>query len=305
TVEYNVTDISKVNFETRVIPFSVTPAGEETIKYKSIPTVFRQNPAETGDPTLFGFGNGDGSLPEETIQNSDYGIVLAVSAVKLYNGEFDLASNPDSYSLHLAKYEDGNLVYDYSEVTSGTLSTSINNKNRKVTITLDATFKDGTNVTVNYEGVPVNVESLDALLPEMTLGNEFYYYDASGNESHYEISGASMRASSSYDTYTFSLSGGYSDLQIILRDRELVNSGTLNLAEAVGFEIRYNNVQLGRRTADDVYSNCPNNGTMTFNKKDDGTYEISVDVTNKYNNFMGDNLGNGERIYFHYAGEIN
>lgn len=306
TVEYNVAQVSKVNFEIReTVPaaFTVTPADGETIEFQTIPTIFRQAPTDDSQPTMFGFGTVEAATPANLI-NGEYGVKLGVSAVKLYAGEFDLAENPDSYTLALGTYEDGKLIDLQDVVTAGTLSTKINNKTRKVTISLNATFKNGTVITAEYEGIPETTETIDEMFPEISRGNVLIYTSTSGNDSTYEVTGATVRTSTSYDTYTFANSG-YEEFVIEIRNRDLINAGKLDLSEAAGFTIKYGYaLQLGRRDATDTYSNAPNNGVMTFTKNDDGTYEISVDVVNKYNNYMGQNLGSGEHIIFHYAGEI-
>ncbi len=306
TVEYNVAQVSKVNFEVReTVPaaFTVTPADGETIEFQTIPTMFRQAADDDSQPTTFGFGTVEATTPANLV-NGEYGVKLSVSAIKLYGGEFDLVENPDSYSLFLGTYEDGKLIDLQDVVTAGKISTKINNKTRKVTININATFKNGTVITAEYEGLPESTDVIDEMFPEISRGNVLIYTTTSGTENTYEVTGASMRASASYDTYTFTNSG-YEDFVIEIRNRDLINAGKLELSEAVGFSIKYGySMQLGRRDATDIYSNAPNNGVMTFTKNDDGTCEVSVDVLNKYNSNIGQNLGNGEHLIFHYVGEI-
>lgn len=309
TAEYNVADVTKVNFETRkeVIPeFTVTPAEGETVKFTKIPTLFRVSAASDGQPTIFGIGTVEAATPAELLAG-EYGLILSVSAVKIYNGEFDLAENPDSYSLTLAKYEEGALIASEDKVVSGTLSTSIDNRTRKVTIKLNAEMESGTVVTINYTGLPVAAESLEAMLPTIKMGNEIFFRNGSADEEKQQnIVSARYKKSTSYQSFIFESEDGSSDVTLDIYNDALINGGDLDLSneEVYGFVIKVSYaVQLGRRKKGDLYSNSPTNGKLNITKNDDGTYDIFLEVTNTYKLAWGDGTsGDGSFCRMHYAG---
>lgn len=318
TVEYNVEQIEKVAFDVRHTDeaFVVQPGnGDATAGYLTIPNLLRAQPAQTGEATMFGFGTVAATTAEELVAG-DYGVQISVSAAKVYQGEIDLSSEKDSYTIKLVKYQDGGSEYILENVVSGTLNTKLNSKNQNVTIELDATFADGTVVTANYVGKPTNVESLAAMVPGINYGNEVFYYNTDGAETNLEI----ISASKSYSSYSkkttlkFELDGYISGCEtacVILTDDIMNSTETeFELATTVGWSFYLDGysrlLQLSSPSGDesrDMYSAIIDNGKMRFVKNDDGTYELYMEFTNSYTS-MGNKGGTPERIIFNYVGSF-
>lgn len=315
TATYNVADVEKVEF-TQVHTdeaFTVTPAGGQTEGFLTIPSMLRVKAVETGDPTQFAFGTVEAATADGLCQGK-YAVWLTVSAAKIYNGEFDLAESADSYVLKLIEYTDGDPVVR-EKVVSGKLSTSVNSKNQRVTIALDAVFDDGTAVTANYTGLPADVESLEAVIPAKQYGNEVYYYDMDGNE--FKSAVESVRKSySSYSgktTFYFYLENDLNssgDARFImdadmLAKFEAGQSYTVAMNETPGWEFRLGSIQLYCSPDSDSskdYKNQADNGTLTITVGADGSsYEFFIDITNSYTNNSGEH-SDPQRVILNYKG---
>ncbi|MDE6101266.1 MAG: hypothetical protein K2G01_09500, partial [Paramuribaculum sp.] len=93
----DLNDISNIAFvDLASFPFTITnPDGEIKAAYESVPSVLRVLPAESGMPTMFGFGNVKASTPDE-IPEGEYGISLSLSPSAISGGGIsDLAANPN------------------------------------------------------------------------------------------------------------------------------------------------------------------------------------------------------------------
>lgn len=318
TVEYNVKDVEMVNFDVRVIEedpiFTVTPPAGDAAAYTTIPTMLRVAAASgSGNPTLFGFGTVAATAAED-LTTGEYGVYISLSASKVYNGDVDLATEKDSYTVKLVKYTEGGAEYILDEVTEGTLSTSLNSKTRKVTLTLDAVMKDGTAVTAKYEGVPADVESIEAMVPAIQYGNVGYYYDADGKESVVNIASVTKKYSSGSKATTFTFVfdgylGGQDEATLVIPDAIFESGETeFNLPEANGWQFKLGYmIQLYGPTGNadrDKYSNVADNGKMKVKKIDDNTYELFIEVQNYYNNYMGTHLGTPQKVIINYSGAI-
>ena len=316
TVEYNVKDVEMVNFDVRVTEdaFTVTPPAGDAAAYTTIPTMLRVAAASgSGNPTLFGFGTVAATAAED-LTTGEYGVYISLSASKVYNGDVDLATEKDSYTVKLVKYTEGGAEYILDEVTEGTLSTSLNSKTRKVTLTLDAVMKDGTAVTAKYEGVPADVESIEAMVPAIQYSNVGYYYDADGKESVVNIEKKKKKYSSysKATTFTFVFDGylgGQDEATLVIPDAIFESGETeFNLPEANGWQFKLGYmIQLYGPTGNadrDKYSNVADNGKMKVKKIDDNTYELFIEVQNYYNNYMGTHLGTPQKVIINYSGAI-
>ena len=306
-VQYNVQDVYQVTFETISYQLTVTPAEGEAVKYTSIPTVFRISATEDGQPTRFAFGDVEAKTPADLLSGR-FGLWMDISAVKVYNGEFDLAENPDSYTLRLMEYSEGGLVGLHNEVATGTISSSINNRNHQVTLNVQATFTDGTAVSAEWEGMPLQADDFECLIPEKKMDNEVVLtYATTGTTVNDAITGMTVKEGSSSDTYTFLSKSGNNDVKLTIYNRELVNAGALDMGdESVwGFNVTCGNAitGFGRRSLGDTYSNNPTNGTLRIAKADDGTYEVYIDFQFTYKPAYGTGTsGDGTQLTLHYQG---
>lgn len=313
TVEYNVENVEKVNFKVTEFNFTITPANGEMVAYATVPTLLRVIPDNAGDPTLLGFGNVAGATAEEIAQG-EYGVYLSVSPSKIYTGEFDLAENTDSYTLKLVKYTEGGSEWTLDKVTSGTLSTKFNNKTRKVTLELEAVMSDGTAISAKYDGAATDVESIEGLTPAKVYGNEGFYTNEDGAESHAVISSVSKRYSSYSKATTFTITfdgylGGQDEATIVVSDA-MFESGEeeFDLTEAIGWQFKLGYlIQLTGPSGNeerDKYSNVADNGFMKAKQNEDGTYELFIEIQNYYNNYMGTHLGTPAKVILNYAGVV-
>lgn len=315
TAVYNVLEVEKVEFSQVHTDeaFTVTPAGGETIGYVTIPSMLRVKAAQSGDPTQFAFGTVEATSAEE-LCNGEYAVWLTVSAAKIYNGEFDLAESTDSYILKLVKYVDGQAEV-IENVTAGTISTSVNSKNQRVTIAIDATFDDGTAITANYTGSPADVESVEAVIPAKQYGNEVYFYDLNYVEHRTAIESV-KKSYSSYSgktTFTFNLEEDLNmsdyelrfvmdaDMMALFEDGE---THTVELKDTPGWELRLGSIQLYCSPDSDSskpYKNQANNGTLKIRIGEDGTYDFFIDILNCYTNYSGEHT-DPQHIILNYSG---
>lgn len=316
TIEYNVQNVENVAFDVRHTDdaFTVTPAdGGAVAAYAAIPTMFRSGKDDATAPTVFGFGTVEAASAEDLIAG-EYGVQISLSKSKVYNGELDLASDKDSYAIKLVKYQDGGAEYILEDVVSGTLTTGINSKNQKVTIELNAVFADGTAVTASYLDKPTDVESLEAMIPGINYGNEIYYYNKDGAESHANITSV-KRSGPSSGQYTFTinldswLAGSNAwtvklpdtilDMESIECDLPDFNNWSIEIGYAINLTSPTGNASR------DQWSNIINNGKIIFVNNGDGTYRLYFEFTNGYSNAgMGTTGGTPERVIFNYVGEL-
>lgn len=307
TQEFNVEAIEKVLFETVEPVFTVTLPDGTTAEYPAIPSLLRQTGA-TGEATQFGFGNVAAETPAD-LTAGEYGVYFSLSPSKVYNGSVDLATETSSYVLKLVKYAEGASEFILEKVTSGTITTSINNKTQKVTVDINAEFDDGTVLAAKYEGAAKNVTNIEDMLPGKAYGNEVYCAGPSG-ESHANITSLTVSTSASgKTTLNFGLDsyiGSSDNVQIKLEESFLEsNPGTFNMAEVTGWELKCGSVSVCNVPDSDSnkqYKNVVDNGTMKFIANADGSYEIFIEVENYYNNFMGSHIGDGTKVVFNFVG---
>lgn len=175
-------------------------------------------------------------------------------------------------------------------------------------------MKDGTAVTAKYEGVPADVESIEAMVPAIQYGNVGYYYDADGKESVVNIASVTKKYSSysKATTFTFVFDGylgGQDEATLVIPDAIFESGETeFNLPEANGWQFKLGYmIQLYGPTGNadrDKYSNVADNGKMKVKKIDDNTYELFIEVQNYYNNYMGTHLGTPQKVIINYSGAI-
>lgn len=318
-VKYNVDQVDRVEFDIVHTDdaFTVTPEGGPTDAYVTIPSMLRVLPVAAGDPTQFAFGTVE-ATDAGGLQAGAYGVWLTVSAAKIYNGEVNLAEEKNSYSLTLVKYNPEGDPVVLENVESGTLSTKINNKNNKVTIALTAVFDNGTAITADYTGLPTDVESVAAVIPEKQYGNELYYYDLNGNEQKTTVEGA-KKSYSSYTgktTYRFDLSNEFNNdsyearLVLDASISDELSDGEehiIDMAATEGWEFKYGSIQLYNTPDSDSskpYKNQADNGTLKIKTGDDGSIEVFIDITNSYTNYSGPHT-DPQRVILNYVGTVN
>lgn len=291
--------------------------------FPAIAPVFRQNPATTGEPTIFGFGTAQGAEAPEALTFGDYGVILSISPSKLFTENLNLATETSSYTLTLLRYEEGAIAEELTKVTSGTLTTRLDHKTAKVTIDMRAVFDDHTIINVNWTGKPVDVESLEGMTPAPVYANEAFYYNADGNlintaiiESVTKASKTNLGGSVQFTfnfadgTYINGLGNGKVTVKNSIIEQATTQEVTLNLADGVGVELSFGSMQLFSIDESDSsfqWKNICDNGLMTISSDSEGNYHIFIDVVNTYTSYMGSTpsqAGNPERLILNYEGPV-
>lgn len=322
----SVADIENVTFGQMTDVYNFILSNEKTgdkMLCRSVNPIFRQNPATTGEPTIFGFGTAQGAEAPDALTFGDYGVILSISPSKLFTENLNLATETSSYSLTLLRYEEGAIAEELTKVTSGTLTTRLDHKTAKVTISLSATFDDQTAITVNCVGKPVDVESLEGMTPAPVYANEAYYYNADGNlintaviESVTKASKTNLGGSVQFTfnfadgTYINGQSSGKVTVKNSIIEQAATQEVTLNLADGVGVELSFGSMQLFSIDESDSsfqWKNICDNGLMTISSDSEGNYHIFIDVVNTYTSYMGSTpsqAGNPERLILNYEGPV-
>lgn len=311
TARYDVAEIDSLDFGKEAAALVVAPAGEAPHAYAAIPTLLRQLPAETGQSTQFAFGTVE-TADAAGLCQGDYGVCLAVSAAKVNTGAIDLAADKASYTLRLAQYADGAVAKTWESPVAGTATTQLNKKTGRVTVLVEATFDDGTTLHAAYEGAATDVDALDGMFPEKTLGNEFFYYGMDGGLGlHTTITGCEIKEASKYQKltkFTFTTEDYINGSLTVEIHPDLIGAGELSLpavqpdaSGAPRVNITYYTIQLSGPNSQ--WRPVADNGTVRVDKIDDEHYEIAFDAVNTYatNGTAG---GTPERIRLHYKGAV-
>lgn len=274
----------------------------------TVASAFCMQPANVGEATSFAFGDVTAETPAD-MQNCTKALWISISAAKLNNGSFDMATDADSYTFRYIDYTTRTV---YTKVTAGTVTTHSDSFGNAYVV-VDATLEDGTQVSVDYLGSPVQVSSLDDMIPLAVDNKQLKYYNADGEMTLERKIGMALISVSGTETtfylYPEDASSKYSsENRIQLKVGEsLVNAGEVqlaNLAKTDIFDFRFNAIQLQSNASGHNYGNEPNNGTLSISRSDDGTYDIYIEVTNNYNNpGMGYvNKGDNTKVIAHYKG---
>lgn len=327
TVEYPVETVQSLRFETRTITeprrdMVVIPHNGTTTVVPEINALLRCVPTEAGQPVEFAFSDCNSADPAEIAAQARYAVKLAVSPSRVYGGNIDLVDESEAYVLQLLEYTDGEAKRIFSKVSGGNLSTEMDRKRGTVTINIDAAFDDGTQLQVHAAQVPVDVESLKAMIPDHKFSNEVFYYNSDGNM----VSNPPIVSASSRDRFWSRLDCDVKDITLELDGyvngedsgtitisketlENLPEDGLLNLDSGHNVYIAFGPIQLySVPTSNPSYNffNVVDNGTLQIRHNDDGTWFIHLDVTNYYKSNGSDRRnGTNERIVLHYEGAID
>lgn len=266
--------------------------------------------ATTGAATTFAFGDAEGTTAKDLL-GGKVGVAVSIAASKLYNGTIDMATDADSYTF---KYIDYGTRIVYDKVKAGTITTA-QDAEGKLYIKIEATMDDNRTVELEYYGTTTEVESLEDMIPAAVAANEFKYYNSDGAVAKSRTFGTSY-----VDTYnkkvTFYLvpegdskaaSKSYNDVCEVQVGEDLINAGQFDLsnidANAI-FYFKYGAIQVYTSAANQ-YANVGKVGTFEVTSDGNGTYEITVDVTNRYKSPWSTNVGgDNTRVVLHYKGTL-
>ncbi len=285
--------------------FIVTLNEDKRIAY-TVPSVLRQQPAKTGDPTGFAFGDIEVTSAAGYLDgHAAVRVTLTNSA--LYTGAIDMVAAADSYTFQYFDYETGTI---YSTVTAGTLTTH-EATDGKVYLALNATLEDGTVVSAEYFGAVTDVESLDAMVPEVIYPNEYTYYNGDGvatiNKEIIDLQ-YSIDTSGRYVFYFVSATeSSYSCPQLTVSP-DFINAGEIDCGNLPqnSFKIRYSTFQMESLSGNeykDPYIYIPTNGTLSISKDENDNYVIYFDMINEYTKGTGTEVfGDNYRLTITYRG---
>lgn len=315
TAEFEVAQVKNVAFETRTetTAFEVTAPDGGVTSFETIPTLYRAVPAADGEATRFGFGPVESETPAGLCAGP-YAVEVSLTNSVLYRGLTDIAENSESVVVVLRSYDaDGAVADAWEKVESGTIST-VRNAKGEVTLTLDATFDDGTRVYADFSGRATDVESLADLNPAPVYFNELVYFNADGNQiNHVTITGVKRTTYHGLPCFTFEfdsddfgektqivMAADYFGKEVFLPDVPKpasayddayvqLNCGRIQIASPN---------DMGRMIATNAFAKVVDNG--------DGTWTFDADATNTYYTSSSSTVVSGtpERVVFNFTGTV-
>ncbi len=310
TIEYNVADIDRVSFEVVSNEYSmlVAPASGEAVKLASAPTVFRMLPAEEGNPYGFGIAMVEAAEPAEA-RNGLYAVQLSVSQLKMNTAGVDLSEGAASgITVTLYKYDaEANVEETYEVQTGGTLTTAVDNKTKAVTINLDATYADGTEVAVEFKGKVTDVESLEGLNPPFVYVNKGQRYDADGNPGAiFDVTEAKLLSNAKvcgvagFEKFEFTLSNDMS-CYVAVKPEYIGTEIDFETAPTDAFIVKYDSINYGSQD-NTAFLPAGINGKLLIVRNDDGSYVIDLDFYAHCISWGTVNKTSKERVVLNYTG---
>lgn len=301
--EYN-SAFTKVYTATQEI--TVTPTKGDAYT-GNIASAFIVNPKNVGEATNFAFGDVKATKPVDLL-GGKYAAWISVSASKLYNGSIDMVSDASSYTIHFIDYATRTV---YTTVKSGTITTAKDSEGYTY-VKINATLPDGIAFNVEYLGKPAEAESLDEIIPKAVEENQYKYYNSDGEIAKTVKIGTSYISEGTKTVKFYLVKDGATskkdEEQVYIEvEPSLIGAGELSLPEITlekKYSIRYTvgGIQLDSHKKTGGYGNEPNNGTLSITKNEDGSYDIYLEVTNKYTNNYTSDGGDNTKIVLHYVG---
>lgn len=303
--EYNSV-FTKVYTATQKI--TVTPTKGDAYT-GNIASAFVVNPKNVGEAVNFAFGDVEATKPVDML-GGKYAAWISVTASKLYNGTIDMESDASSYTLHFIDYGTRTV---YTKVKSGTITTAKDSEGNTY-VKINATLPEGITFSVEYLGKPAEAESLEEIIPKAVEENQYKYYNSDGEVAKTVKIGTSyIKESTSAVKFYFVKDGATSkrdEEQVYIEvEPSLIGAGEVSLPD-INLEKKYSikytigGIQLDSHKKTGGFGNEPTNGTLSITKNDDGSYEIFLDVTNKYKSQYTSNGGDNTKIVLHYVGKF-
>lgn len=308
--EYKIDDVDHISFDMgeKEVNLVVSDNGNVVYSAADVDPLFRYAPTADSNIQLI-FGTVDGATGLADLKSGKY-IIMADLKPEAIGQTLTLGSTPTDATVKVLEYTEGELSDTYEAVTAGTISTSVNNKTKKLTVTLEAVFNNGLDVKAYYSAIPIEVESIDILFPEEAATNSVFYYNSDGVLSK-TIAIASVekkQSGSGMMVYTIKLGGGeeYTRCEIQLLPEYVgkeINFAAYTDANtgAPYFIFQYDLIQVA--SPNGQWRNQGLDGTMSV-VEDGETIRIKADVTNKYYspNSPGVVSGTPERAVVDYQG---
>lgn len=306
TVVYDVNDVEKVTFEVKTEEYKmvISPSQGEAVKLETVPTVFRVTPSKEGEPYLFGFTTVEAENAAAARQGK-YAVELSVSALKMNTASVDLKDGSASgVNVTLYTYADGEVAEVKEVQTSGTLTTAVNTKNKQVTVNLEAAYKDGTTLNIEYVGAVKDVESLEGFNPPYVYNNEGQYFNADGLPGGiFKVEGMTYTPDVNYrgvsgDRFDFTLGNGKT-CWFILAQKYIDKVFDFATAEGGECYFWYDNIQIVSKGT--PYMNQGTDGTISVKMNEDRTFTVDFKVSNQYISSYGTAGGTPEYVVLNYT----
>ncbi len=307
-IEYGTTEIQKIDFGAfdEKSPVLIYHTDGLISRIAELPKLFMATPSEAGKSAGFAFGTAVAPDSLENLWEGKYAFGLQLSNSVLYAENVNLVNNTSAL-LTRYTYEEGKLVETSSDITSGTVTTSVNTKNRKVTVIIDATFEDGMRLVTNIEKRPTEVESIDLLTPPEVFTNELVYFNADGEQSiQANITSATRSTYRTLIQFTFKTEGDYYSPTVQIAESLIGEPFFFNEAPENSINFRFDNIQVSGPNNEMRPQALQAQGLVKDNG--DGTWTFEFDVTNKYKVDYGwgnpTEGGTPERVVLYYTGPV-
>lgn len=307
--EYKIDDVDHISFDMgeKEVNLVVSDNGNVVYSAADVDPLFRYAPTADSNIQLI-FGTVDGATELAHLKSGKY-IIMADLKPEAIGQTFTLGSTTTDATVKVLEYTEGELSETYELVTAGTISTSVNNKTKKLTVTLEAVFNNGLDVKAYYSAIPIEVESIDVLFPEEAATNSVYYYNHDGVLSKtIEITSVEKKSSSGMMVYTIKFGGDDTWTRCEIRLLPEYVGKEINFAAYTDantgssyFTFTYDHIQVASPNGE--YRNQGVDGTMSV-VEDGETIRIKADVTNKYYSPWSQGTVNGtpERAVIDYQG---
>lgn len=310
TQVFRIDDVNRIFFDMgeEEVNFLITDGDNVLYKADNIDPLFRFAPDADSSISLV-FGTVAGASGLEELKNGRY-VVIAEIAPEVLSQTLDLGKDTPEVSVRILEYANGQLTATHGNVTAGSISASVNNKTKKVTLTLEAAFDNGLDIKAYCSSIPVEIEGTDVLFPEEQASNNVLYHNASGTLSKtINIESVEKKLSGSGMTvYTIKFGGDdeYTKCKIELmpdfvgKDINFAAYTETNQG-APYFTFQYEHIQVA--SPNGQWRNQGIDGTMSVVEEGE-TIRIKADVTNRYYTptSPGTTAGTPERVVIDYKG---
>ncbi|MCF0193698.1 MAG: hypothetical protein HUK00_00760 [Bacteroidaceae bacterium] len=282
-VKYPLASIQEITVGNDASAFVITsPSGEKTF-FDEIPSMLRVVPTVSTNPTEFAFGTVTAETGHD-LTKGEYALYVSLSASVVYTGLVDIAEQPESYTVKLYSYKDGALDQMLASPVSGTIYSKVDAKKGLVTLQIDATFADGTNVRGEWgPGVPVAVTTLDDLLPGEGEVSQLIAYAPDGSTLYTtKVTGinAKLNDKGRYELQ-FTLENSTAMPSLVI-DASIVNAGRIDNLHNITdkyIKIAYSQDKVDIRNYTDVESDSEAHWSRHFTEQSNAFVDVRHDDT--------------------------
>lgn len=238
------------------------------------------------------------------MREGHYALKITVAGNRFKNGLVSL-SESDSYALTLYDYVEGK-TYDITSHYTGYIVTLPDPEAGGENVYVNVTFTapSGITLTTSYYGPLTTVETLEGLEPQMAESNNVILTGMQDVNAVIETMQVLESTDGTYHLYFMTAGSERPDDTMAVPELQItpsmVNAGELSLPDLdKQWRVRFKGIDL--QYADNQWKPAITNGTLTVNRSEDGTWEVTLSLVNEYNN-MGTVAGTREHLDLHYRG---